>query len=515
MTSINVSSPLSITRRPAFLILVPLALLALLAASLLLLLPGGTVQAQAAAISLDYDENGTGPVFTFASRDPEGVVPPTIWSVVTVTTGIPDIEDVDDVDIVDNNDFSINDDGVLTFNTPPNYEVPTDNVPANNVYNVTVQASDGGVTEHRSWYKVDVTVRDVEEQGMVTWMVDPDGAAGEIEADAIPQPLLQFQAGAMLTASVTDDDGDADESSPPTTFPVENMVIDAGDAGLTWKWYRSSSASGPWTVVPGETQADYEVEDTADDNDEDMYLRVVATYTDRRGARNTAEFVSRNPVQISREDNTAPVFGGSATRIIVENSRKNIGAPVTANDADNDILTYSLDTGADDDVGPDHASFTIDRVTGQLKAEEGLNFEEPADAGRGNFVNGDNDYVVTIRATDSKGETGKANVTITVRDVNEAPTVTGPVTGPGMADDHPENAEVALQSGGDAWAATAEDPEGGNITWSLSGDDEELFELTDGLDIDENDERGLAFKAKPDFEKPGDANGDTYTRSRL
>ena len=148
---------------------------------------------------------------------------------------------------------------------------------------------------------------------------------------------------------------------------------------LTWKWYRASSSSGPWAEVPGEISATYDVEDTAGDNDEGMYLRVVATYTDRRGARNTAEFVSQNPVQISREDNTPPVFGGSATRTIDENSRENIGAPVTASDADNDILTYSFNTGTGNNVGPDHASFTIDRVTGQLKAEAGLDFEDPAD----------------------------------------------------------------------------------------------------------------------------------------
>ena len=177
----------------------------------------------------------------------------------------------------------------------------------------------------------------------MTWTVDPDGTNGDVEASDDSQPLLQFQAGAILMASVTDGDGNAALSSPPP-FPVAVGDMDnVRLADLTWKWYRSSSASGPWTVVPEAERPTYNVQDTADDNDEGMYLRVVATYTDRRGARNTAEFVSQNPVQISREDNTAPVFDGSATRIIDENSRENIGAPVTASDADNDILTYWFD----------------------------------------------------------------------------------------------------------------------------------------------------------------------------
>ena len=53
--------------------------------------------------------------------------------------------------------------------------------------------------------------------------------------------------------------------------------------------------------------------------------------------------------------------------------------------------------------------------------------------------------------------------------------------------------------------ATATDPEGGNITWTLSGADEALFELT-GTDDASPSMRGLAFKVKPDFENPGDAN---------
>ena len=56
--------------------------------------------------------------------------------------------------------------------------------------------------------------------------------------------------------------------------------------------------------------------------------------------------------------------------------------------------------------------------------------------------------------------------------------------------------------------ATATDPEGGDIAWTLSGADEALFELTGIDDATPNSMRGLAFKAKPDFEKPGDANGD-------
>ena len=473
------SYSLVLNRRLAFPIL---ALLALLTAGLLVLLPGGPVQAQAAAITLDYDENGTGPVFTFASRDPEGVVPPTIWSLaINVPAAGPEGVEVENTQ--DNDDFDISADGVLTFKRAPDYEAPVDDMDGAtlNEYHVTVQASDGGVTEHLSWYKVVVNVRDVEEQGVVIWEVAPEG----VEPAGVPQPLLQFQAGTTLTARVTDDDGAADATPPIATRAI-------AEASITWKWYRSSSMSGPWSEVPGETLFTYNVEDTADDNDEGMYLRAVATYVDRRGARNTAEFVSQNPVQTSREDNTPPVFDGSATRSMNENSLENIGAPVTATDADGDILTYSFDSNS----GAATSSFTIDSATGQLKARRGLDYEA-TDAPE------NDEYEVTVRATDSQGASNTATVTITVNDVNEAPSVTGD----SMANDHDEGAAVTLRAGDDVWKATATDPEGGDITWSLSGADKDMFELT-GAGDDNPDTAGLAFKAKPDFENPGDVNGD-------
>ena len=67
------SLPSFLNRRLALPIL---AILALLAASLLFLLPGGLLQAQDATI--DYAENDTIPVATFTGSDPEGR--PVYWS---------------------------------------------------------------------------------------------------------------------------------------------------------------------------------------------------------------------------------------------------------------------------------------------------------------------------------------------------------------------------------------------------------------------------------------------------
>ena len=54
----------------------------------------------------------------------------------------------------------------------------------------------------------------------------------------------------------------------------------------------------------------------------------------------------------------------------------------------------------------------------------------------------------------------------------------------------------------EAFTYGATDPEGGVVTLTLSGDDDDKFKLTG------EDDDTLEFKEKPDFENPGDMNGD-------
>ena len=91
--------------------------------------------------SINYAENGTELVHTFAANDPEsGTI---TWKVAGTDSGL----------------FSINSVGELTFDTPPDFEAPTD-TDSNNTYLVTVQASDGTNTES---LEVTITVTDEDE----------------------------------------------------------------------------------------------------------------------------------------------------------------------------------------------------------------------------------------------------------------------------------------------------------------------------------------------------------------
>ena len=471
-----------------------LAFLAVLAVGLLFLLPGGLLQAQEGLTTVYHAENDEGPVTTLSARDPEGVTPPMVWSLVTDAAVS---EEIETADIADAADFEISDAGVLTFATgaadtdedPPNYEVPTDEG-QNNEYKVVVQASDGGKTDKLSYFKVVVRVTDEDEPGKVTWTVDPDG--DDTEED--PQMLRQFQNGATLTASVTDPDGDVGQTVTVTDFDI---------ATVTWKWYRGSDMSGPWTMIDEGTSASYDVASPAD---VDKHLRVVASYTDRKGSGKSRELVSTHPVKEALANNKSPAFSPArVTRTVAENAAKgmNIGARVMATDADDTVLTYMLG-------GNDVGKFDIDPATGQLMAKTMLNYE--ANAGTDDNCTAKNACSVEVTATDPSGaDTAPvATVTITVTNENDKPTFAGvdgtaspPENTQGMAADHREETDSLTIA-----QYTATDPEGASVTLSLSGDDKDMFMLGSDTDADAGAIQELSLKMKPDFEMPGDRNKD-------
>ena len=460
----------------------------------------GPLQAQEGMTTVYHSENDGGAVTTLSARDPEGVTPPMVWSVLVTSSAIDvngnnsptDAVDIAIIDAEDADDFEISDAGVLTFaigedDDPPNFEDASD-AGMNNEYKVVVQASDGGKTDKLSYFKVVVRVTDEEETGKVTWTVDPDGQGNQM--------LRQFQNGATLTASVTDPDGDAN-----TTVSAGNVVSDFGIDTATWQWYRGSAMSGPWTMINGATRATYEVASPAD---VDKYLRVVAGYTDRRGSGKSRELVSTHPVKEALANNAPPEFSlTTVTRTLEENTAKgmNIGARVTATDADDTVLTYALDA-----TSSDNDKFDIDAATGQLMTMTKLNYE--ANDGEADNCATRNECSVTVRATDPSGAAATATVTIRVTNVNDKPMFTAGIEG--MAEDHREDsltendiADSDVDLTVDTYTAT--DPESGdNVTLSLSGDDMGKFELTGS----NAGTRELAFKMKPDFEMRGDRNED-------
>ncbi len=318
--------------------------------------------------SIDYAENGTGPVATFSATDQDG--DPIEWSL---------------AESGDYKLFTISG-GVLAFEKSPDYENPNSSVTGGtraeqNVYRVTIEAAGGS-------HAVTVTVTNVDEDGEVT--IDK------------PQP----QVGRGLEATLEDPDG--------------------GQTDEKWQWARSEDGEA-WTEIAGATaQSRNPVAD-----DVGNYLRATVTYTDSFGNGKTAMAVTANAVEPRTVANAAPSFlgqdddNGSTTpvadiqvnRSVAENTAVgvNIGKPVSASDADNDVLIYTL--------GGTHESFfDISSSSGQLKTKEKFDFESPAGTptSAADSVTGLT-YTVTVTATDPSGAGTSQDVTIQVNDVNEAP----------------------------------------------------------------------------------------------
>ncbi len=122
------------------------------------------------------------------------------------------------------------------------------------------------------------------------------------------------------------------------------------------------------------------------------------------------------------------------------------------------------------------------------------NYENPADNGANNVYN------VTVNARDSSDSTvdDSIDVTVTVTNVNEAPTITSGTS----AGSRPENTAITAQ----LVIYNATDPDADDtLTWTLGGDDANDFTLTEGIS---NLRYVLRFAAEPDFENPADANTD-------
>ena len=181
--------------------------------------------------------------------------------------------------------------------------------------NVTDTAGATGSTA-----QITIYVNNVEEPGTVTL--------------SSLQPIV----GQLLTATVSDPDDISDSE--------------------TWSWARSPNGTTSWTPIGGETLATYTpvVDDVGD------YLRATASYDDGEGSNKSAPAISANAVEVAPGRNK-PVFREhpTATRSTPRNTPagRNIGAPLSATDADNDALTYSLG-------GPDGAGFDLDTSSGQL-----------------------------------------------------------------------------------------------------------------------------------------------------
>ena len=426
---------------------------------------GHPAYARTADSHVEYAENRTVAVALFIAHDQDGDA--IEWSLSGPDAAL----------------FTI-DGGILRFSEPPNYDDPR-SAARTNVYRVTIEANGAA-------HDVAVTVTDVDEAGAVT--IDP------------PQP----QVSRPLGASLSDEDD--------------------GVSAQTWQWARSVDGT-IWTDIGGATSP----RRSPVQEDEGMYLRATVTYSDKFGSGKTASAISAYRVEAKTLSNAAPSFAEQdddettfyveIARSVAENTTvgKPIGRPVSALDADDDILFYELLDTPDLEDANGHPRFTIDNLTGQIRVgkELGADTGEPEDEDSRDLTAvlelaadddpgeaGNGEYVLRVRATDPSTASATVNVIVTVTDVNEPPEFAedAPTLLSVVENEDPLN--ITVRHGGPSinagtYAVTDQD---GIFTGSNPYDDATYTYSVTGADSDAltiNGSGGLSFTAdhEPDYEE--------------
>ena len=461
-----------------------------------------------------YAENGTGQVAKYLADDPED--DDITWSLAGT--------DLRDFEISDSSDS-----GVLTFRQTPDFEDPDDSG-RNNEYLVTVQASDGRRT---GTLDVTVTVTDLDEPpvisgpGRVSYQEndtkevgtytasDPEGAsltslslsgdddeyfelsdAGRLTFKTPPD--YEAKNSYKITLSTSDGNFTGTLDVMVTVTDVNETPTVSGDAVVGYAENRTGpvaeySATDPeddnitWSLA-GTDLRDFEISDSGvltfsqkpdyedpDDSGRNNEYRVTVQASD--GRRTGTLDVTVTVTDLDEP----PVISGPGSVRYQENDTKEVGT-YTASDPEHETVTLSL-------VGMDEEALELS-ATGVLTFGEVPDRENPAD------LNRDNVYEVTVRAEDGTN-TADFGVTITVTNVNEAPTVHG--------DASPDYEEGDT---GPVGMYSASDPEESPVTLLLVGSDADNFELSgsgpSGSCVSGSCE--LRFGRSPDFESPADSD---------
>ena len=439
----------------------------------------------------------------------------------------------------DAGDFSVSDSGELSFRKVPDFERPADSN-KDNVYSLSVRASDG---RNYGYLAVTVTVSDVNEAPDITTgktafayrenstsalatfrAADPEGAAVAWSLSGTDSDDFAIsETGVMSFAAVPDfdDPADADRdnvyevtveahdgqgnvgslavavtatdvnegptvSGPRSLSFAENQAtervlgsygaVDPEDpSGLITRWSLSGTDAGDFSVSDSGELSFRRVPDferPADSNKDNVYSLSVRA-SDGRNYGYLAVTVTVSDV------NEAPDITTSKTEFAYRENSTSALATFRAADPEGAAVAWSLS-------GTDGEHFAIHQGTLTFKRLQ--DFDEPADA------DPDNVYEVTVVAADEQGLTDTLAVTVTVTDVNEGPTVTGPRS---LSFAENQTTEQVLGSYG---ATDPEDPSATITRWSLSG--------TDAGDFTVSDTGELSFRRVPDFERPADSNKD-------
>ncbi|MBI1209818.1 MAG: DUF4347 domain-containing protein [Azospirillum sp.] len=268
------------------------------------------------------------------------------------------------------------------------------------------------------------------------------GAVTKVDVTVTPAtPAAPVLATASDTGSNTSD-GKTSDTTP--TYTVSGVT-----SGATVTLFNDANTNG--VVDSGEslasgTASGTSIDLTASTLSDGSYTHIRAIQN--AGGTDSAASTAASTLQV---DTTAPAWTTSTSQSQGENSTGIVTLTATDSGGSGGV-TYSIIGGSD------QAKFTISG--GNLDFVTAPDFESPTDSDTNNT------YVVDIRATDLAGNTADRTITVTVTDVNEAPTDIALANSSILA--------TAATSGATIGALTSTDPDsGGSHSYSLvsgSGD---------------------------------------------
>ena len=338
--------------------------------------------------------------------------------------------------------------GVMAFASTPNFEAPADS-DTNNIYVVNVVLSDGSLSDTQT---VTITITDINEAPVIT-----------TNSSNATYSLSQAETAATGVAFAgTDQD--------------TGTVLTWSKSGTDAAAFTINSSTGALTFA---TTPDFETPTDSDGNN--SYI-VVVTLTD--GSLSDSQTVT---ITITNT-NEAPIIttnSSAATYAISQPEGQLSITTFTASDVDSGtVLSWAIS-------GIDSATVSINSSTGALTFKAAPDYEAPIDNGTNNT------YIFVVTVSDGT-LTDSQTVTVTILDINDAPTITTNGSASTYAISVPETATaVTTFTGSDVDA-------GATLSWSISG--------TDAADLVINASTGaLSFITKPDYENPSDSDANnTY-----
>ena len=335
---------------------------------------------------VDYRENGTSAVASYTARDPESSSTTITWSLAGA----------------DRDDFTITN-GRLAFATSPDYDSPAD-TGRDNVYHVTVEASDDSANPNTGVFNVTFTVTDLDESPAVSGATTVNVAENSYGG----------------VAAFTADD-------------PENGTITWSLAGTDSADFEISTTGRlRWS---SRTPPDYE---SPDDSGRNNVYNVTVRASD--GTNTGSQAVTVTVTNVDEQ----PVLAGLATQPYDENTTGRVGT-YRFTDPESAATTWGALTG------PDAAAFSLDNGVLTFKFTAGFpspDFEDPMDADE------DNVYRVRLQALDSaipSPNTGARDVYVVIGNTDEngevtmntaQPTLGVPITATVMDDDGVESVET-------------------------------------------------------------------------